>query len=279
MTLQASHGLKAAMALLMCGAATPAFAQAGPTVPPQEQTTTGTETVAAPAPDTTERADSALADQTPRDPAQTAAGAAGLEEIVVTATKRETNLQKTPIAISVATAQALEDRNVQSLLDLGDGSVPGLRVATFESRQSAVTIGIRGIVPLDANQPAREQGVGVYLDGIYLGRQQGLGAALLDIERIEVLKGPQGTLFGRNTSGGAVSMVTKAPTGRAGFRASVGAGNYGSYNGNVHIDLPAVGPFSFKIDAAADYRDAITENPLPPKCRVYGRPRPRRRRR
>jgi iron complex outermembrane receptor protein len=188
--------------------------------------------------------------------------AQGLEDIVVTATKRETNLQKTPIAISVIGAQAIEDRHVQSLADLADGSVPGLRVATFEARQSALTIGIRGIVPLDANQPAREQGVGVYVDGVYLGRQQGLGAALLDVERIEVLKGPQGTLFGRNTEGGALSIVTRAPTGEFGLRANAGAGNYGSFNASAHLDLPAIGPFSLKFDAALDHQDETVRNPL-----------------
>ena len=74
-----------------------------------------------------------------------------IEEIVVTATKRETNLQKTPISISVVNAETIRERRVQSLLDLADGGVPSLRVATFEARQSALTIGIRGIVPLDAN--------------------------------------------------------------------------------------------------------------------------------
>ena len=122
---------------------------------------------------------------------------------MVVATKRETNLQDTPIAITVLDNVALEDRHVQSLLDLADGSVPSLRIATFEARQSALTVGIRGIVPLDANQPAREQGVGIYVDGVYLARQHGLNAALLDVDHIEVLKGPQGTLFGRNTEGGA----------------------------------------------------------------------------
>jgi iron complex outermembrane receptor protein len=186
----------------------------------------------------------------------------GLEDVVVTATKRATNLQKTPIAISVLGTDAIEDRHVQSLSDLADGSLPGLRIATFEARQSALTIGIRGIVPLDANQPAREQGVGVYVDGVYLGRQQGLGAALLDVERIEVLKGPQGTLFGRNTEGGALSIVTRAPTGEFGLRARAGVGNFGSRNVSGHLDLPAVGPFMFKIDAAMDYQGATTRNPL-----------------
>lgn len=252
------------LALLLAGTAGPALAQAGPTTPEStEATSTGQPATspgdAAEATAATERSDAALADQTGRD---APADGGQLADIVVTATKRETNLQRTPIAISVVTTQALDDRHVQSLADLADGSVPGLRVATFESRQSALTIGIRGIVPLDANQPAREQGVGVYVDGVYLGRQQGLGAALLDVERIEVLKGPQGTLFGRNTEGGALSIVTKAPTGRFGLRASAGVGNYGSYNANAHLDLPAAGPFSFKLDAAFDHQDATTRNPL-----------------
>ena len=185
-----------------------------------------------------------------------------LEQIVVTATKRETQLKDTPISMSVESAEDLEERHVQSLLDLGDGSVPGLNVATFEARQTALTIGIRGIVPLDANQPAREQGVGVYIDGVYLGRQHGLNAALLDIERIEVLKGPQGTLFGRNTSGGALSIVTKKPTGFLEGTVKAGAGNYGSNNIEAHINLPEVANISTKIDFISQYQDATIENPL-----------------
>jgi iron complex outermembrane receptor protein len=185
-----------------------------------------------------------------------------IEEIVVTALKRETNLQETPIAISVLGVQGIEDRHVQSLMDLGDGAIAGLRVATFEARQSALTIGIRGIVPLDANQPAREQGVGVYLDGVYLGRQQGLNAALLDIDHIEVLKGPQGTLFGRNTEGGALSIVTKGPTGNFGARVVGGVGNYGQYNGEAHVDFPRLGQFSFKLDGVVQYQRPTTKNPL-----------------
>src|SRR5204863_7083495 len=123
----------------------------------------------------------------------------------------------------------------ESLINLSDGAVPSLRVATFEARQSALTVGIRGIVPFDSNQTARDQGVGVYIDGVYLGRQQGLNAALFDIERVEVLRGPQGTLFGRNTEGGAVSIVTRAPTGEFGGRVSAGVGNYGGYNGELHL--------------------------------------------
>jgi iron complex outermembrane receptor protein len=191
-----------------------------------------------------------------------ASEAEGLTDITVTATKRETNLQQTPIAISVLSTQALEDRHVQSLYDLADGAVPSLRVATFEARQSALTVGIRGIVPLDANQPAREQGVGIYIDGVYLGRQHGLNAGLFDVERIEVLKGPQGTLFGRNTEGGALSIVTRAPSGEFGGRMSAGMGNYGAYNGDIHLDLPKYKGFSLKLDAVKQYQGATTKNPM-----------------
>lgn len=185
-----------------------------------------------------------------------------LEEIIVSATKRETSLKDTPIAISVLSQKGLEDRHVSSLLDLNDGSVPGLTVATFEARQSALTIGIRGIVPLDANQPAREQGVGVYVDGVYFGRQHGLNASLIDLERIEVLKGPQGTLFGRNTEGGALSMVTKKPTGMFGIKASASQGNYGSQDFNAHINLDSFLDVSTKLDVVSQKQDSFVKNPL-----------------
>ena len=187
---------------------------------------------------------------------------AGLGDIVVTATKRETNLQKTPIAINVVSMETIKDRHVQSLYDLADGGVPSLRVATFEARQSALTVGIRGIVPLDANQPAREQGVGIYVDGVYLGRQHGLNAGLFDLERIEVLKGPQGTLFGRNTEGGALSLVSRAPSGKFDGRVSGGIGNYGSHNGEIHLDLPEYHNFSVKLDGIIQHQDETTKNPL-----------------
>ncbi len=200
------------------------------------------------------------------DAAADAAPAGGddahLTEIIVTATKRETNLQKTPIAISVMAPDMIKNRHVQSLIDLADGAVPSLRVATFEARQSALTVGIRGIVPFDANQTARDQGVGVYIDGVYLGRQQGLNAALFDVQRIEVLRGPQGTLFGRNTEGGAVSIVTKEPTGEFGGRLSGGMGNYGSYTTEAHVNFPSFANIAVKVDGQIQHQDATVKNPL-----------------
>jgi iron complex outermembrane recepter protein len=184
------------------------------------------------------------------------------EAIIVTATRRETFLQDTPISLAVIGTQDLENRHVQSLIDLAGGAIPSLRIAPFESRQSALTVGIRGIVPFDANQTARDQGVGVYLDGVYLGRQQGLNTAMLDVERIEVLRGPQGTLFGRNTEGGAVSIITTRPSGVFGGRINVGVGNFGRYNADLHLDLPAYANIAVKIDAVVEKQNATTANAL-----------------
>lgn len=187
----------------------------------------------------------------------------GLNDIIVTAEKRPENLQKTAISISVLGTEDLVNRHVQSLLDLGDGSIPSLRVAPFFSRQSALIMNVRGIGVLsDSNQPARDQGVGVYVDGVYLGRAQGLGTAIYDVASIEVLKGPQGTLFGRNTEGGAVSIVTRRPSGEFKMNATGGIGNYGAYKGEVHLDLPSFQNFSIKLDGIVSRRDGLVKNPL-----------------
>jgi iron complex outermembrane receptor protein len=206
-------------------------------------------------------ASSALAEGVEAAATESAAGV-GLEEVVVTAQKRVTNLQDTPISISVMGGENLARRHIQSLADFGDGAIPSLRVAPFFSRSSALTIGMRGIGALgDANQPARDQAVGVYLDGVYLGRAQGLGAALYDVERIEVLKGPQGTLFGRNTEGGAISIVTRAPTGKFAVNATAGYGNYDGYKAEAHVDLPSFHDVSLKFDGLLSKRDGTVKNP------------------
>jgi iron complex outermembrane receptor protein len=189
-------------------------------------------------------------------------GGGGLTDIVVTAQKRPENLQSTPISISVFKGDDFTNRHVTSLVDLGDGAIPSLKIAPFYSRNSALIVNIRGIGVLsDGNQPARDQGVGVYVDGVYLGRAQGLGTALFDIENVEVLKGPQGTLFGRNTEGGAVNIVTKKPSGEFHMNATGGLGNFGTYKGEVHVDLPSFSNIALKIDAVVAHRDPLVKNP------------------
>ena len=209
----------------------------------------------------------ALADESTTAADAAAAEAAdsgeGLQVITVTAQKRSENLQETPIAISVLSSADLTNRHVQSLVDLGDGAIPSLKIAPFFSRPGALIVNVRGVGVLsDSNQPARDQGVGVYIDGIYMGRAQGLGAALYDIENIEVLKGPQGTLFGRNTEGGAVNIVTKKPSGEFKLNSTIGYGNYGAYKSEVHLDLPEFSNISLKVDGILSKRNGFVKNPL-----------------
>jgi len=197
------------------------------------------------------------------EPAADADAGGGLNDIVVTAQKRPESLQETPISISVMDDKALQDRHIVSLVDLGDGSIPGLKVAPFYSRNSALIVNIRGVGVLsDGNQPARDQGVGVYIDGVYMGRAQGLGTAMFDVQSIEVLKGPQGTLFGRNTEGGAVSITTKKPTGEFHMNTLASAGNYGAYKGEIHLDLPSWNNIAVKVDGVIAHRDDLVKNPL-----------------
>lgn len=186
-----------------------------------------------------------------------------LETVVVTAQRRVENLQDTPISISVLTARSLENRRVGSLLDLGDGAIPSLSVKPFFTRPGALIVNIRGVgVMTDSNQPARDQGVGVYIDGVYMGRPQGLGSALYEVSSIEVLKGPQGTLFGRNTAGGAVNITTRKPSGTYRAEATAGIGTFGSYKTELRVDLPELNNVSVKLDAVVMGREGLVKNPL-----------------
>ncbi|HEX3406162.1 MAG TPA: TonB-dependent receptor, partial [Caulobacteraceae bacterium] len=184
--------------------------------------------------------------------------------MVVTAERRVTDAQTTPVSVSVVTAKAVQDRHIYSLTDLNDGSAPGLTVTPYASRPFNVILNIRGVgVMADTNQPSGESGVGVYVDGVYLGRPQGLDSGLYDLDSIEVLKGPQGTLFGRNTEGGALNITTKKPTGQFGLQALGGIGNYGSYEGQFFLDLPEFHNFAVKLDGVIQSHDGWVKNPMP----------------
>jgi len=206
----------------------------------------------------------AIDPEAPSAPAATAnAPAEQLGDVVVVAEKRPQDAQKTAISISVLSGVDLADRHVTSLVDLSDGSIPSLKVAPFYARNSALIVNIRGVGVLsDGNQPARDQGVGVYVNGVYLGRAQGLGTALFDIDSLEVLKGPQGTLFGRNTEGGAVNITTRKPSGESHGNLIGGIGNFGSYKTEAHVDLPAFTGIALKIDGVISHRDPLVKNPL-----------------
>lgn len=146
--------------------------------------------------------------QEPGSAAQQLQGS-GLGEIVVTARRVEESAQRTPIAITALSGDDLAQRQISDLSGV-QYSAPNVNIATYPGDASSITIQMRGQVQTDlvaTNDPA----IGVYLDGVYLGRGNGSSLATLDLARIEVLRGPQGTLFGRNTTGGALNIVSRDP--------------------------------------------------------------------
>jgi iron complex outermembrane recepter protein len=170
---------------------------------------------------------------------QSDAGAAneGLTEIVVTAQKRTQNLQDAPLSITALSAQALGERSVVTIRDVAL-NVPNTNATPgFLGNPGDATFYIRGIGQEDPSA-TRDAGVGIYLDGVYLGRSQGAALDTLDVERIEVLRGPQGTLYGRNTIGGAVNVVTLAPDQELRVRAFAGAGSRSRLEGKAYANLP-----------------------------------------
>jgi iron complex outermembrane receptor protein len=131
-----------------------------------------------------------------------------LEEVIVTAQKREQNLQDVPIAVSAFTGEMLAESGVKDILDL-QASVPSLRVGT-EQTSTASSFSIRGVFTSGQNF-GLESSVGLYVDGVYRARQGSMINNLVDVAAVEVLRGPQGTLFGRNTPSGAVSITSVKP--------------------------------------------------------------------
>jgi outer membrane receptor protein involved in Fe transport len=133
----------------------------------------------------------------------------GVEEIVITSTKREENIQDVPIAVSAFTGDDLIARGIDEVEELEDIS-PSIQINTSSSASNGGTIRIRGM-GTTGNNPGLEAAVGSFVDGVYRSRSGQTFGDLLDIERVEVLRGPQGTLFGKNTSAGAVHIITKKP--------------------------------------------------------------------
>jgi iron complex outermembrane receptor protein len=169
--------------------------------------------------------------------AQQAAGQGGLEEIVVTARYREENVQTTPISISAFSGEELEIRSIENVEDIG------LVIPNAYFRRNASnfgpnnTIGLRGLNQIDFSF-AFEPTVGVYIDDVYHSTITGSDMDLIDLERVEVLRGPQGTLFGKNSIGGAIRLLSKAPQGDDTGMVSVTFGDYD------RLDLKAIGDFA-----------------------------------
>jgi iron complex outermembrane receptor protein len=162
-----------------------------------------------------------------------------LEEVVVTATKSATNLRDVPIAISAFTGAELREQGVSNVDALGR-LVPGVNLDTstaFSGSRSVLSASIRGI-GLDDFALNLDPAVGVYIDGVYLARTIGANSQLLDVDRVEVLRGPQGTLFGQNTIGGAISIVTRDPKDHFAATGDVTIGSFDRRDVQASLDVP-----------------------------------------
>lgn len=179
-----------------------------------------------------------------------------MEEIVVTATKREAGIYDVPVAISAFTAETIEMSGVTDLVDIGK-FVPNLNVTEFSAGHTAsVNPFIRGI-GLQDHLITTDPGVGVYVDGVYLGRQVGQNWSLSNIERVEVLRGPQGTLYGRNSIGGAINIITRQPGDEEGGRIALEAGSRGRLNGDFYTNLKVNEHWALSVNGAYKQRGGV----------------------
>ncbi|QDX82657.1 hypothetical protein B9N43_16305 [Denitratisoma sp. DHT3] len=165
-----------------------------------------------------------------------AAAGGELEEIIVTSERRQASLQKTSIALTAFQEHDLERHRIANVMDLA-GIVPSLSVIPFTGSKAAPILFIRGMGGTDT-QTTKENAAGIYMDGIPIGRGTGLAADIVDLERVEVLRGPQGTLYGRNTTAGAINFIRRQPGPDFTFEQRLSAGNLGLLGGQTRVNVP-----------------------------------------
>ena len=183
---------------------------------------------------------------------------AAIERISVTAQKRLTSLQETPIAISAFNEEALENLGVEDISDVSSYA-PNTKVVVPIGSAFNVGVNIRG---LGSNEPslAVDPKVGVYVDGVYLARNAGAIFSIIDLERMEVLRGPQGTLWGKNTTGGAINMVTKKPSDEFEFKQKFTLGSDGLFNSTTSVDTGEFNNFTAKLTYMTGEEDGWAKN-------------------
>jgi len=185
----------------------------------------------------------------------------GLEEIIVTAQKREQSLQDVPIAVTAVTQESLQANRIFNVSDLS-AMAPGLSVKPTPSGVNVPSFTMRGQVSYGI-VPGADKQVSIYLDGVYISSPRGSTFQLPDIQRLEVLRGPQGTLFGRNATAGAISVTTRDPSGEFHVKAEGTYGNYDAYRARVTVDTPQIGPFSAFFSYVRNYKRGDIENSRP----------------
>jgi iron complex outermembrane receptor protein len=193
--------------------------------------------------------------------AQTAASAdsdTAIAEIVVTAQKRAENLQDVPVSVTALTSDTLAARGVNNVLALNN-MAPGLRISANDAAANP-KIYIRGVGLSDFN-PNASSGVGVYVDGVYIGSPLAQMAGFFDLAQVEVLRGPQGTLYGRNTNGGAINITTKRPTQTFTVDTSMEYGSFNAITGEAAVGGPIIADkLAFRAAAQVVKDDGYTFN-------------------
>lgn len=183
---------------------------------------------------------------------------ASLEEVIVTAQRREESLQRTPIAITAFGGQQLQDLRITDVMDLADAA-PSVMITPFAGSKATPNTFIRGMGNID-HQMTKDNAVGVYIDGVPVGRNQGLSGDVADLERVEILRGPQGTLYGRNATAGAINLITVKPREDFEFQQELGAGNYDLFWGRTTLNLPLSDRLLMRTVYMRGQKDGWVEN-------------------
>lgn len=181
-----------------------------------------------------------------------------IQEIVVTARKKAENLQEVPVAVTAFTSDAIESAGIRDLYDVAE-LTPGLSFFNAQGEFLAVPV-IRGMAPTDI---FGENNAAIFVDGIYVSGREGLNFSQLDLERIEVVKGPQSALYGRNAFSGAINYVTKMPSDQFGMKAEMTGGSDGRMGGQAAITGPIFSDqLTGRLSALYDEFDGTYGNPL-----------------
>ncbi len=179
--------------------------------------------------------------------AEMASRSSGLEELIVTGEKRETSLQRAPLSITAIESTALRESNVNEINDL-NGLVPGLSVSKNEG--SSRIVAIRGIGYETSANPNSQPGVAFHINGVYVAHVMALAQDLIDVERVEVLRGPQGTVFGQTSTGGAINVITRKPEiGETSGELALSYGNYNYAKVNGALNVPISDTLAARVAA------------------------------
>lgn len=182
-----------------------------------------------------------------------------IEQIIVTAEKREQPLQDVPLAVSSFGSEDLQRLVVNDTIDIGK-YVPGLVFYSTTGGNNRGVAYVRGIGQWDPH-PAHSGRVPLYIDGVYVGNQTGMNGTLYDLERVEVLRGPQGTLYGRNTIGGAINVISRKPTSEPGSSIEVRGGEQGYFEARGHLNGPIAGAaLAGRLTFRRAVRDGLVKN-------------------